>query len=280
MGGSRKATKSKKVGGSRKATSKGVQKRKTKPARVIEYISVPKHWFTDVVNTKMKQCVRPPTSKTRRKELPVDFSIPEVIFFEMMKPLETGCVRDFEWLDGEKTRLKPTKEHKTFLEYAYVFDKPSLIDKLWRLEEKETANAQRGVASKSGAEARLMKFRRGHGCARLHLSAAAAERGELTDLLSQVTGSVKARLKVPREEKQMPTCRLLVRVSTMTKTGHIIWGDNFGDKTRAALRKQMRYHLAEMVKSPEYPTLSAMEPSLTNASEHVHAYTGGALLLH
>jgi hypothetical protein len=49
---------------------KGATKAKTstkkpkKPKRVIEYIQVPKHWFSDPLNHAMKTAVRPPTKLT------------------------------------------------------------------------------------------------------------------------------------------------------------------------------------------------------------------------
>eukprot|EP00966_Prymnesium_polylepis_P065246 1514354-Prymnesium_polylepis.1 len=43
-----------------------------------------------------------------------------------------------QWLNEEKTQLKPTKDAKTFKEYKYVVEKPTLQDRIWRMEEHET----------------------------------------------------------------------------------------------------------------------------------------------
>ena len=54
-----------------------------KAARIIEYISVPKHWFVEPLHHAMKTVVRPPTKKTRRKELNIDMKMPKQIFIEL-----------------------------------------------------------------------------------------------------------------------------------------------------------------------------------------------------
>ena len=53
------------------------------------------------------------------------------------------------------------------------------------------------------------------------------------------------------------------------KNGHVLWGASFDDKTRAALLKQMRFHVKHMVDNAEYPTLSSMVPSLTNMTQRL-----------
>ena len=58
-------------------------------------------------------------------------------------------------------------------------------------------------------------------------------------------------------------------VSTLDKTGHIVWGNTYGAATAAALRKQMRFHLLEMINNEEYPTLSHMASGLTHSTEEV-----------
>ena len=55
-------------------------KKSRKVERVIEYIKVPKQWFSNLVNQSMKTVVRPPTKKTRRKEVSIDLRIPQEIF--------------------------------------------------------------------------------------------------------------------------------------------------------------------------------------------------------
>ena len=242
---------------------RGVQKKLAKK-REIEYISVPKHWFTDPLLHAMKTVVRPPTKMTRRKQMTFDVKLPVQTFLELVMPFETGDCKDFEWLNDEKTALKPTQEAKTFTRYKYTIAKPALNDKLWRLEEHEPVPAP--PTDKNGNK---KQFRRGHGASRLHLSFAAQERGERTDLLSSVTGNTVLNLKVPKDEKAMPTLRITCAASTMSPKGHIEWANTYDAKTSAALRKRMRFHLDEMIKSNEYPTGTHMALALMMQSESV-----------
>ena len=126
------------------------------------------------------------------------------------------------------------------------------MDKFWCLEEKESVRRVRQGG-------KLVRTRRGKGSARLHLSAAAEERGERTDLLAQVTGQVHVLLRVPKEERAMPTLHIGFKVSTLDKNGHIEWATTFAARTGAALRNQMQTHLRAMVASEEYPTLSSSD---------------------
>ena len=239
---------------------------KKKEKRTVEYIKVPKHWFADPLHHIMKTIVRPPTARTRRKEQEIKIRVPEQIFLELMKPLNDNCMEAFEWVDEEKSALRPTRCGGTLTEYKYTCKNPEVLDSLWRLQDWEKAPVGKKTGKKTGKE---RSTRRGHGCARLHLSAAAEERGERTDLLAQVSGNTTITFKVPHEERVMPTLTMTTKVSTMDKNGHIIWPTTFGNATKAALRKQMRYHLKEMIDNPEYPTLTGMLPSLTTASESV-----------
>ena len=187
--------------------------------------------------------------------------MPEPIFLDLLRPLDSGIATGFEWLDEEKTALAPTSETKSYKMYKYTFGRPTSLDRIWRLH---TLEEPQGKKDKRG---QLVPFRRGHGCARLHLSAAAAQRGERTDLLAQVTGNTTVSMKVPSLQRAMPTLTMKVSVATMDKQGHILWPTTYSAKTAAALRKQMRHHLQEMIDNPEYPTLSHMSPALTCSSE-------------
>ena len=235
-----------------------------KPKRVIEYIKVPKHWFSDPLNHKFKTAVRPPTKGTRRKELSIDLRMPLEIFVDLMKPMATNDMENFEWEDEEKTTLVPTRKGKSFLEYKYMIQKPEMVSKYWSLEQKEPTIRVR-------KEGKLVQRRRGLGSARLHLSQAAEERGERTDLLAQITGNVSIYFKVPNNERAMPTGEIKFKVSTLVKSGHIEWATTFAPRTAAALRKQMQTHLRSMIESPEYPTLSTSNEQglLTSQSETV-----------
>ena len=98
--------------------------------RVIEFVRVPRHWFSDPLRSAMPTTVRPPIAVTRRKQQTIETKAPEEIFLDMMKPFETGDMVGFEWVDAERTALKPTKETKAYKMYKYMVKKPSLVDKL------------------------------------------------------------------------------------------------------------------------------------------------------
>lgn len=252
--------------------TKGAKKSKP-PARKIEYISVPKHWFSDPLQHKIKTVVRPPTALTRRKEQIIEVKVPEEIFLDLVRPLENGDMEKFEWMSPEKSALKPTKEGKSFNQFKYKVSKPEVTDKIWRLHEHEKGVP---VRKRSGE---IEQTRRGHGSARLHLSHAAEERGEKTDLMAQVVGNVTLDLKVPKQERAMPTLKLTLKVATMDGNGHIIWPATFSARTAAALRKQMRSHMKAMIDGEQYPTLTSMVPSLTHASESTRPTAGTALAI-
>ena len=243
----RNQNRKRRVGASEKNAKRS--KKGNAPLRVVEYISVPKHWFSDPLNHSMTTSVRPPTRLTRRKQQVVTLRMPEEVFIDLMKPVATGDIPEFAWIDEAKTQLKPTtsKPNSTVLEYNYTVAKPSVVDAIWRLHEVEEKRTKHGKV-----------FRRGHGSARLHLSAAAAARGELSDLLSQVTGNVIIKFKVPKNSRTMPTLVIKFSVSTMDRTGNVEWVNNYQAKTREALRNRMKHHLAEMKANAEYPTLTHM----------------------
>ena len=234
-----------------------------KSAKPIEYITVPKHWFLEPMHHAMTTVVRPPTKGTRRKEQSINLKIPSQIFVDLMQPMDTGDMAGFEWEDEAKTSLKPTKETKAYQEFKYTIAKPVLmVDKFWCLETKERMRRVR-------KEGQLTTRRRGLGSSRLHLSNAAEDRGQRTDLLAQVTGNVTVKLKVPKKEKSMPSLQINVKVSTLSQTGHIEWATTFAPRTAAALRKQMQTHLRAMIDNPEYPTLSGSQGLLTLATDSV-----------
>ncbi|KAL1520429.1 hypothetical protein AB1Y20_022013 [Prymnesium parvum] len=193
----------------------------------LEMVTVPKHWFSKPVLQSMQKMVRPPTSKTRRKQLVIKVNAPEEVFFDVMRPVENGDADGLEW--DEEMRLKPTEERPNFQRYKYLIRKPALLDKIWRLEAHDK-------------------------------KLAAARRGEQTNLISQVTGNVCIEMKVPRKQRAMPTLTVKFSVSSMDKTGHINWPTAYAPRTAAALRKQMRSHIDAMMKDPEYPTLEHMTP--------------------
>ena len=179
--------------------------------------------------------------------------------------IDPSCITAMEWTTEEKLELKPTLDKPTYKDYKYTVTKPAILDELWRLEQREIVP----LKPKKNNQGEIVAFRRGKGCARLHLSGAAAERGELTDLLAQVTGNVIVKLKVPKLKRVMPTFRMTFCVPTLNQSGDVIWANTYESRTAIALKKRMRHHLKEMIEDPEYPTLDAMRPALTMGGESV-----------
>mmetsp|Transcript_36989 Transcript_36989/g.92032 ORF Transcript_36989/g.92032 Transcript_36989/m.92032 type:complete len:195 (+) Transcript_36989:506-1090(+) len=177
-------------------------------AEKIDYVMVPKRWFSDPLRKSMSKLVRPPTMNTRRKQMVLKVHTIEAVFLELMAPLQTGEVEGLKWSADGKS-LTPTSTTKALHKYSYLLKKPSLVDKMWKLQE--------GDLKKSPREKAIL-LRRGHGAAKLHLSRAAAQRGERTDLISQVTGNVWVELKVPRNLSRMPLLTLKFAVSTALLT--------------------------------------------------------------
>lgn len=247
----------------RRGASKPKTSRPAKPP--IEYISLPKHWFSKPLLQAMATTVRPPTKSTRRKKLIIKLEMPKEIFFDLLKPLDAEDVDGLVWKDEARKELEPTEDFKTYHQYKYTIKKPSVVAKLWRLEESDK-EPKRLINKKMG---QAVPFRRGLGSAKLHLSHAAGDRGERTDLISQVVGNVSIILKEPKEERAMPTGSITFAAASMDKRGHINWPTLFAPRTAAALRKQIRFHLEKMIDDPTYPTLTQFTPSLTLTSETV-----------
>ena len=237
-----------------------------KPPRVlppVEYILVPKKFFTDPLFNKITASVRPPTAHTRRREVELKARLPLGIFTDMIQALDTAEVTGLEWLDAEKTMLKPTNKTASSDEYIYHLTKPKTVDKVIDLRLLRDSVLER--------RPKAPKYHRGHGASQLFLSKAAAERGQRTRVLSAVTGTVVLQCVVPKDEVLMPTFKMLFGVSTMTQTGHVEWCKEFEAATRKALRGRMRHHLQAMIDSDEYPTLDQMAPAMTQTSDSLQA---------
>lgn len=181
--------------------------------------------------------------KTRRKLNVIKRTIPTPVFWELMKPLESGDAVGLEWNES-RNALVPTDDKPTYQRFKYVIRKPSLLDKVWRLEQ-QSAKRVKGKA-----------LRRGLGCAKLQISNAGVARGEVSSLLSQVTGNVTIDFKVPKKLRAMPTLKMTFAVATMDQSGHINWPTQYEARTAAALRKQMMVHIEAMRANAEYPTIA------------------------
>lgn len=104
---------------------------------------------------------------------------------------------------------------------------------------------------------------RGAGCARARLSAAAQRRGEVAQTVSMVCGNVLVSLSESKLQAQMPRVHIVFKVLSIDKTGHIIWPTSFGAKTKAALRKQVRHLVQQMIDDPLSPVDATMASALT-----------------
>ena len=198
---------------------------------------------------KMRAVVRPPTARTRRKQQEIKQKMPIEVFYEIMSPLESTEVEGFQWLDeATKDALEPTSKTAALTTYKYILNKPALVDKVWDLRSIE----ERLAAIKR--KKKPARWRRGRGASKLHLSMAAAERGDTTSLLSAVTGNVIIKLDVPNQERRMPELKINFNVSTLDTKGHVEWSTSYSAAVATALGKRMKNHLKEMQTDPEYPT--------------------------
>lgn len=134
------------------ARSLTVTKRKSsaKP-RAIEYVKVPKHWFSQPLLKSMKKLVRPATAKTRRRQVRIKMGMVMEAFVDLISPLVGEGVEGLEWEDENSKVLKPTAVTQSLEKYHYLIRKPSLLDKFWRMEEHELE--QGGKRSRLIAEA-------------------------------------------------------------------------------------------------------------------------------
>ena len=149
----------------------------------------------------------------------------------------------------------------TYDEIKLVAKKPAQVDQLWDLRSSEEQ-----LLSFSGKKARK-KWRRGSGATKLHLSMAAARRGERKNLVSAVTGNVIFKLTIPKFERKMPELKIVFGVSTMDTKGNVEWCKGYAAPTATALTKRIKHHLSTMMNDIEYPTLACiMEAAVSRAT--------------
>ena len=125
----------------------------------------------------------------------------------------------------------------------------------------------RGLAQGHATAAR--RHRRGSGAARLHLSAKDAKQGKVAFAMSMACGNVLIQFKEPTCQLRQPTLTVLFFVLTMDQTGHVLWPTNFGDKTRAQLRKAARQQLQKMMDSAEHPADATWLPAMTGTGSTI-----------
>ena len=104
-------------------------------------ITVPLNWFWDVFRGNMTKLVRPPTAKTRRKEMLIKEKVPMDVVYKLLEVFETDEIPGLKWEeDSTGARvLKPTKGTTRSLWYEYNFKKGPTTDKLWRIQESDKA---------------------------------------------------------------------------------------------------------------------------------------------
>ena len=237
-----------------------------------ELIRVPLAWFLGPLRQAMRLRVRPVTSNTRRKQLSVKMQVPKACFDALMRPLVDKGVEGLAL--GMFLSCVATSTTPRLLRYNYILNKGSLSDSLFRLEEFDK-KPKRFIQPKAGKQIPpALRYKRGLGCARLHLSAAAGARGELAQTIAMVCGAVLISYREPKAFRAMGTLELKMFVLSMDHNGHILWPTKFGAKTQAALRRQARVLLQRMMEDPLYPIhpsmRGALDPNVTSGSMHVY----------
>lgn len=114
-------------------------------------------------------------------------AIPMAAFCHVMAPFETGQIEKLTWLNAKKTKLKPTRKTKAFIEFRYIVKKAGQLNKLFSLNDWDS-------------EIPETAYKRGSGAQQLYLSQAAGQRGETTTLISSVTGKATIQLRWVRFE--------------------------------------------------------------------------------
>ena len=225
-----------------------------------ELIKVPKKWFMQPLRQAMRLRVRPVTGNTRKKQLSVKMQVPKRVFEDLMEPLLGKGVQGLE--QGFMGTIRPTSWSPRVLRYDYVLNKGSLSDALFHLEDFDPAPKKRHSSKDC--------VKRGLGCARLHLSAAAGQRGELALTMAMICGAVIISYREPTALRAMGTLTLKMFVLSMDHTGHIIWPCQFTPKAMASLRRQARSLLERMMQDPGYPIhpkmKTALDPNINLAS--------------
>ena len=211
------------------------------------------NWFERPLLKAIQKVVRPPTAKTRRKQLHVRVPMPVECFNRIMGRLQEG---DCEWIErGPDGFLKPTKVTKALRRYGYIISKPSGVDRLFRFEDADLRFPLGG--KRRGA------YRRGLGAARLFLPAALQERHSLAKTICMPCGNVVVEYKQPWDEDRPPMLKVSFFNLTMDQDGHILWPTVFSAKSKAKLRKKVRLHLTNMIADPaSYPVHPSMSAAL------------------
>ena len=232
-------------------------------------MSIPMRWYVEPMRTAMRKAVRPPTATTRRRQRVVQMQVPMEAFVELLKDFCSAELDGLLWIGGPGPTLQPTRETTAYLEYQYFVRKPSQLNKLWDLATWD--NVIPGTLWKRGSGAQL-----------LHLSQAACRRGRTSLLISSVAGNVCVRLRAPKDQRAMPTFRMVFTVLTLDQQNHILWNQDFAAGTAAALRNLVEGGRRAMVSDPLYPTSVTTVAQLSHAAPTNTVWDGNsppALLL-
>ena len=97
-------------------------------------VALPLEWFISPLRLALCKAIRPPTARTRRKQRIVELPLPMLAFTHLLRNFSTGELQDLEWLDDEKTSLKPTQVKPTYREYNYKLTRPAQLNKLWEMQ--------------------------------------------------------------------------------------------------------------------------------------------------
>ena len=73
-------------------------------------------------------------------------------------------------------------------------------------------------------------------------------------LVSSAAGNLCLRLRAPKNQKAMPTVRIVFSVLTMDENNNVLWPQDYAPNTRAALRNLTRAGRVGMVLDPLFPT--------------------------
>ena len=221
----------------------------------VRTVTLPLEWFWTRLVTALVSLIKPTTLDTRRVEKHLKMEMPMEVVEELFSPFEDQEVEGLMWEETESgKRLKPNATTRLNHFYAMRMIKGKQLDKLYRLQHSDVKKGKKDTQHK-----------RGMGAGRLHLSKAAARKGQVSCLLAMVCGESRIRVTQPRDWRKMPVLRIRLMTMSMDGGGNIILPCEFTcPKYRAALRLQANALLQTMSKDDDYPTgtLSSFVPAL------------------
>jgi hypothetical protein len=222
-----------------------------------EMSQVPTAWLSEPFSSALRKAVKPATSRTRRRLVQVRAKVPEEVFQDFVACLEDGDALGVQRDDSGK--LVPTKTTQTSQIYDYTIKKPTVVGKLFSLEDRDPKPAP--GAREPGA------WHRGFKSSMLVLSQNGHKKGKKGEKVSMVAGTVRVHCRIPRRWKGWPTLTVRYFVLTMAHNGTITWPAKFTQTSRALLRKQVRQHVTAMLEDDRYPVHAQMSSCLTTGGD-------------